>query len=217
MDASVTGFKSKKPSLSQIPEDRSLRFETSIGGSVFSGRGLGTGGGGTLERKKMTRTQLVVLSCIAYGNFWVAACVSLQAPFFPMEAEMKGASSTIYGLIFGVYELMIITMSPVFGKMVAKMSPNILVQMGLLVCGSATIAFGSVSCHSRLRLSHLFPQYLRSCARWCPFHIIGLCSPHTGRNWSRVLSDRFVHHYGRRVPGPGAHHIRESHQICRWL
>lgn len=95
-------------------------------------------------KKGYTRRQLFMLMCTAYGNFWVAACVSLQAPFFPNEAEQKGASPTIYGLIFGVYELMIITMSPLFGKMVSKMSPNILVQMGLLVCGSATVAFGFV-------------------------------------------------------------------------
>ena len=84
----------------------------------------------------------LVLACVLYGNFWVAACVSLQAPFFPKEAEAKGASSTVYGLIFGVYELMIITTSPLFGKMVARVSPSILVQMGLLLCGSSTIAFG---------------------------------------------------------------------------
>lgn len=137
-------MKAKKRTLTEIPEDRSLRFDTSMATSVFSGRGLGAGAG-SLEQKKLshyTRRQLFALACVAYGNFWVAACVSLQAPFFPREADQKGASSTIYGLIFGVYEFMIITTSPLFGKMVAKMSPNILVQMGLLVCGSATIAFG---------------------------------------------------------------------------
>lgn len=134
----------KKRTLTEIPEEKSLHFEASMATSVFSGRGLGAGAG-SLEQKRLstfTKRQLFALACIAYGNFWVAACVSLQAPFFPHEAEQKGASATIYGLIFGVYELMIITTSPLFGKMVAKMPPNILVQMGLLVCGSATIAFG---------------------------------------------------------------------------
>lgn len=31
-----------------------------------------------------TRRQLLTLAAVAYGNFWVAACVSLQAPFFPV-------------------------------------------------------------------------------------------------------------------------------------
>jgi xanthine/uracil permease len=59
-----------------------------------------------------------------------------------MEAESKGASSTVYGLIFGVYELLIITMSPVFGKLITKIPPNYLVQAGLLLCGLSTIIFG---------------------------------------------------------------------------
>ena len=141
---SITGTIARKKTLTEIPEERSLRFEGSMVTSVFSGHGVGAGAG-SLEQQKLSsysRRQLFVLACVCYGNFWVAACVSLQAPFFPHEAEQKGASSTIYGLIFGVYELMIITMSPLFGKMVAKMSPNILVQMGLLVCGSATVTFG---------------------------------------------------------------------------
>ena len=36
------------------------------------------------------RRQLLILILLYYGNFWVAACVSLQAPFFPREAESKG-------------------------------------------------------------------------------------------------------------------------------
>lgn len=136
----------KKRSLSLIPEDKSCRFEASQVLSVFSGRGVGAGGA-SVEKASgpslpYTRRQLIILTCVMYGNFWVAACVSLQAPFFPMEAESKGASSTVYGLIFGVYELLIITMSPVFGKLITKIPPNYLVQAGLLLCGLSTIIFG---------------------------------------------------------------------------
>ncbi len=46
------------------------------------------------EKKSNEKTfkgkQLLILLCLAYGNFFAAACVSLQAPFFPMEAESKG-------------------------------------------------------------------------------------------------------------------------------
>lgn len=133
----------KKRTLSQIPEERSARFEHSLVTSVFSGRGVGAAGG-SVEHSLVgfTRPQLLVLLSVMYGNFWVAACVSLQAPFFPNEAEKKGASSTIYGLVFGVYELLIITMSPVFGKLVTKVSPKFLIECGLLICGASTIVFG---------------------------------------------------------------------------
>lgn len=131
-------------SLSRIPEEKSQRFEGSLVTSVFSGRGLGTGGPSVDEKplSTLTRRQLTSLACVAYGNFWVAACVSLQAPFFPHEAEKKGATSSVYGLVFGVYELMIIIMSPVFGRFVTVASPNFLVEAGLFVCGASTVIFG---------------------------------------------------------------------------
>lgn len=53
------------------------------------------------------------------GNFWSAVCISLQAPFFPREAELKGATATEYGLVFGVYELGIIVLSPIAGMLVS--------------------------------------------------------------------------------------------------
>lgn len=121
-----------------------------VSGSVFSGHGLGTGAGSINQKclaksqSTFTRRQLLVILCFAYGNFWIAACVSLQAPFFPAEAERKGASATIYGAIFGVYELMIITCSPLFSKLIQWVSPNFMVESGLLVCGVSTILFGLV-------------------------------------------------------------------------
>ena len=41
-------------------------------------------------KSKLNGHQIMILALLAYGNFWVAACVSLQAPFFPQEAELKG-------------------------------------------------------------------------------------------------------------------------------
>lgn len=60
----------------------------------------------------------LILLTLAYGNFCSSACVSLQAPFFPKEAELKHATPTQYGFVFGVYELAICLTSPLFGKMV---------------------------------------------------------------------------------------------------
>ncbi|CAG2183415.1 unnamed protein product, partial [Oppiella nova] len=88
------------------------------------------------------RKQLFILILLAYGNFWVAACVSLQAPFFPKEAESKGATPTQYGLVFGIYELMIAITSPLFGKMIASVSPVLLCEIGLFVSGFSTVLFG---------------------------------------------------------------------------
>lgn len=94
------------------------------------------------HRKRFTTRQLLVIFSYIYGNFFLAACVSLQAPFFPKEAEHKGATPTEYGLVFGVYELAIIFMSPIVGKLVGQSSPKIWIQFGLLLTGLMTILFG---------------------------------------------------------------------------
>ncbi|GIX94914.1 MFS-type transporter SLC18B1, partial [Caerostris darwini] len=62
------------------------------------------------------RNYYVVIS-LTYANFWMASAFSLQAPFFPREAELKGATPTQYGFVFSVFELVIIIMSPVYGKL----------------------------------------------------------------------------------------------------
>lgn len=94
------------------------------------------------NRKQYTTRQILVIFTYIYGNFFLAACVSLQAPFFPKEAEDKGATPAQYGLVFGVYELAIIFMSPMVGKLVGRSSPKIWIQLGLMLTGFMTILFG---------------------------------------------------------------------------
>lgn len=45
--------------------------------------------------RPLTGRQIATIFALIYGNFWVAACVSLQAPFYPKEAEAKGKKQTI--------------------------------------------------------------------------------------------------------------------------
>lgn len=94
------------------------------------------------NRKQYTTRQLLVIFTYIYGNFFLAACVSLQAPFFPSEAEKKGASPSQYGLVFGIYELAIIFTSPLVGKLVGYSSPKLWIQVGLILTGFMTILFG---------------------------------------------------------------------------
>ncbi|KAI1305166.1 MFS-type transporter SLC18B1 [Halotydeus destructor] len=89
-----------------------------------------------------SRRQVTALAAIAFGNFWLAACLSLQAPFFPKEAQIKGASETQHGLIMGTYELFIGLGSPVFGKLLSCVQAKYLALFGLLLAGVSTILFG---------------------------------------------------------------------------
>ena len=56
----------------------------------------------------------------------------------------KGATPTQYGFVFGIYELMILLTSPLFGKLVNRTCPVALSKYGLLICGASTMAFGLI-------------------------------------------------------------------------
>ena len=59
-----------------------------------------------------TQYSLVLSSNLAY---------ELLGTFFPQEAVKKGADSFTIGLIFGVYELVIFFLSPIFGMLVSQL------------------------------------------------------------------------------------------------
>ncbi|XP_015916843.1 MFS-type transporter SLC18B1 [Parasteatoda tepidariorum] len=86
--------------------------------------------------------KMYIIISLVYANFWMAASVSLQAPFFPKEAESKGATPTQYGLVFGVFELVVIIMSPIYGKLIPRVSPKFLITCGVFVGGVACCVFG---------------------------------------------------------------------------
>ncbi|RWS27908.1 MFS-type transporter-like protein [Leptotrombidium deliense] len=84
------------------------------------------------------------VAVMAYANFCLGALYSLQAPFFPREAELKGATTTQYGIIFGIYEFGIVVFSPFVGKMMPRISPQFLVESGLFIAGWCCTLFGAL-------------------------------------------------------------------------
>ncbi|XP_023221317.1 MFS-type transporter SLC18B1-like isoform X1 [Centruroides sculpturatus] len=97
--------------------------------------------GEPIKRKNTTKEWLTLIT-LAFANFSVGACVSLQAPFFPKEAEMKGATPTQYGMIFGVYQLTMFIFSPLCGKLMGYFTPKFMLNAGMFIVGAATILFG---------------------------------------------------------------------------
>ncbi|GFT51678.1 MFS-type transporter SLC18B1 [Nephila pilipes] len=86
----------------------------------------------------------MTLVTLAFGNFCIGACVSLQAPFFPAEAERKGATATEYGFIFGIFQLTIFVTAPLMGRIVSYVSPKFLLNSGILSVGVTCILFGTL-------------------------------------------------------------------------
>jgi len=93
-------------------------------------------------KKKYTNRQIATLVIIALADFCSAVCISLQAPFYPAEAESKGASATEYGLVFGIFELTVFIISPLYGQYISHIGPKFMFNAGIYVTGSTCILFG---------------------------------------------------------------------------
>lgn len=68
---------------------------------------------------KFNKRQWMTLLVFSLAYLFSACVMSLQAPFYPAEAERKGASATEYGLVFGIFQLVCFFLSPIYGKYVS--------------------------------------------------------------------------------------------------
>lgn len=66
----------------------------------------------------ISKPQFVIIVLLSTHFFLTSSYYSLFAPFFPSEALKKGISQTQIGIIFGIFEFVILVLSPVFGKYV---------------------------------------------------------------------------------------------------
>lgn len=92
--------------------------------------------------ESFTTKQWLTLIAIGSVHFSSSICISLQAPFYPAEAEAKGASATEYGLVFGSFELVAFLSSPLFGRYIHTIGTRCLLSLGLLVNAVTAIMFG---------------------------------------------------------------------------
>ncbi|XP_050309517.1 MFS-type transporter SLC18B1-like [Anthonomus grandis grandis] len=89
-----------------------------------------------------TRRQWLTLIAIGIADFCNAICVSLQAPFYPAEAERKGCTATEYGLVFGIFEFVVFVVSPLYGQHLNKLGPKYTFNGGIYTTGICAILFG---------------------------------------------------------------------------
>ncbi|XP_050723177.1 MFS-type transporter SLC18B1-like [Eriocheir sinensis] len=91
---------------------------------------------------RYTRQQWLTLIVFAIADFCSAVCVSLQAPFYPMMAESKGATPTQYGFVFGIFELTVFIVSPIYGNYLYKIGPKFMFNAGIFTTATTCILFG---------------------------------------------------------------------------
>ena len=116
--------------------------------------------------------QWMIFIVFSINNFFQAICVSLQAPFYPHEAEEKGATATgqlsipmipsmpiipvqtilsrlsspfphvEYGLVFGIFELTVFIASPYIGSKINTWGARRVFNLGIFTTGTCSILFG---------------------------------------------------------------------------
>ncbi|XP_002747019.4 MFS-type transporter SLC18B1 isoform X3 [Callithrix jacchus] len=92
--------------------------------------------------RRLSREQVFVLISAASVNLSSMMCDSILGPFFPKEAEKKGASDTIIGMIFGCFALFELLASLVFGNYLVQIGAKFMFVAGMFVSGGVTILFG---------------------------------------------------------------------------
>uniref|UniRef100_A0A0A9Z5S3 Major facilitator superfamily (MFS) profile domain-containing protein n=1 Tax=Lygus hesperus TaxID=30085 RepID=A0A0A9Z5S3_LYGHE len=94
------------------------------------------------KTKKLTKKQWLTLCAIGSVHFSGAICISLQAPFYPKEAESKGANATEYGLVFGSFEFIAFFSSPILGRYMNFVGAKTMLSLGMILAAISAICFG---------------------------------------------------------------------------
>ncbi|XP_069743418.1 MFS-type transporter SLC18B1 isoform X3 [Narcine bancroftii] len=94
------------------------------------------------ETSRWTKSQIFTLISAASLNFSSMVCYSILGPFFPKEAEKKGANASIVGMIFGCFSLVNLIFSLIMGKYIVQIGAKFMFVVGMLISGCCTILFG---------------------------------------------------------------------------
>ena len=68
--------------------------------------------------------------------------LSILPPFYPLEAEKKGARPSQYGFVFGIFSLTAFIFAPLFGRYGGKVGSKVLFTVGAFTQGIVGIVFG---------------------------------------------------------------------------
>ncbi|NXG41919.1 S18B1 protein, partial [Psilopogon haemacephalus] len=92
--------------------------------------------------RRLTKEQLYTMAATASINFSSMICYSILGPFFPTEAEKKGANNTLVGMIFGCFALVNFLSSLILGNYLTQIGAKFMFVSGMFVSGCVTILFG---------------------------------------------------------------------------
>ena len=95
-----------------------------------------------LNCSTLSRRQWLVITTFIVLFLFNGMCFPIQAPFYPKEAETKGCKPSEYGFVFGIYQLAVFVVSPVFGANLNTIGAKKALLGGIGSVAISTIAFG---------------------------------------------------------------------------
>jgi len=102
----------------------------------------------------------------------VGLCASLQATFYPIEADRKGATPAQFGPVFGIIHLSLFIFGPLVGKYLPIWGVKTIFPAGFIINGGTFIMFGMLQwvtdCPTFLFFSYLirFLEGVGAAATW---------------------------------------------------
>ncbi|GMR30156.1 hypothetical protein PMAYCL1PPCAC_00351, partial [Pristionchus mayeri] len=90
----------------------------------------------------LTGKEWTVVMMLALANLCSTVAFSCIAPFYPAEAKLKGMSESQTGIVFGIFELVMFIVAPLFGKNMIRIGSKNMFTFGLGLTGVTAILFG---------------------------------------------------------------------------
>ena len=89
-----------------------------------------------------TKRKIVTLLLIGLEQFCSGLCYSIQGPFYPAEAQKRGATPTQYGFVFGIFQLVVFVFSPVCGRYLGILGAKFINCLGVFIMSYTNVLFG---------------------------------------------------------------------------
>uniref|UniRef100_A0A0R3S4C1 MFS domain-containing protein n=1 Tax=Elaeophora elaphi TaxID=1147741 RepID=A0A0R3S4C1_9BILA len=90
----------------------------------------------------LTTREWMTICMLSVANLGSTSAYSCIAPFYSAEAKLKGLRSFETGVVFGVFELIMFFVAPLFGKYMVLIGSKKMFVFGIGVTGITVILFG---------------------------------------------------------------------------
>uniref|UniRef100_A0A1I7VTS9 MFS domain-containing protein n=3 Tax=Loa loa TaxID=7209 RepID=A0A1I7VTS9_LOALO len=94
------------------------------------------------ELLSLTTKEWMTICMLSMANLGSTSAYSCIAPFYSNEAKIKGLRSFEIGIVFGVFELIMFFVAPIFGKYMILVGSKRMFVSGIGVTGITVVLFG---------------------------------------------------------------------------